>query len=84
MVSDERMKNLEMFVQNWRDVLNAATAEFNKLIEFRRWSATIKDSVGTDILDARIMAQDDAIKQYQRALTHSESVLGRARAGQDV
>jgi len=45
---------------------------------------SIEDGSGVNLLQKLIQEADSAALQYQRILTHMESLLGRAQAGEDV
>jgi hypothetical protein len=84
MVTAERMKDLELYVKRWKEARDRAQAQFDALMKLKKWNVSIRDSSATDILNERVKAEDQAIKEYQRAVVFAESTLGRAQSGEDV
>jgi hypothetical protein len=84
MVSPDRIRDLKAFVAFWTQALVRAESQLHLLLDFQRSGATVTDEAANDILAARIAQEDIAVREYKKALTRSESLLGSAQYGEDV
>jgi hypothetical protein len=84
MVSNERLKQLENIVSIWRDCLANAMKQRDYLLNVKERGISITDGDDRDILPDRIRQEDIAVLEYEKGLTRSQSMLGRAQTGDDV
>ena len=84
MVTKERMKQLEAFVDFWREALKRSEEQRLSLLRVQEIGISILDDDGRDILPKRIEQEDLAMQAYHTGLIRAEALLGRAQSGQDV
>jgi hypothetical protein len=78
------MKDLEAFIDFWRDSLARSEEQRTRLFKAQNVGISIKDEDGRDILPDLIEREDVAVRAYHTGLIRAESLLGRAQSGQDV
>jgi hypothetical protein len=82
-VSAKRLADLEFVADLWQKGRERSEKEFAALVELRK-SARLTSSDDIEFLDARIEAADFAIHEYLRAHTYANSLVDRAKAGEEI
>lgn len=84
MVTPQRMKDLETFVQFWKEAKARAETQLDRLIDAKKIGIVIVDEQGNDILPQRIVQEGEAVSAFSDGLNRAEGLLNRAKQGWDV
>jgi len=83
MISPERLRDLEFIADLWLKGMKRAKKQFDELIRLRQ-SGHIHAPDDVEFLNRRIEAEDHAISEYLKAHTLANSLVDRAKSGEDI
>jgi hypothetical protein len=83
MTSNERLRELQFISDLWLKEKERAKKHFDELVKLRH-SAVAKSPYDIELLNRRIDAEDHAVSEYHKAHTFANSLVDRAKAGEDV
>lgn len=84
MVSPNRVRELEQYVEDWEKALESVTEIRSHLLRDREIGLTLTDDHGNDLLQDRINQADNAVKVHDVILIRMTARRDRARNGEDV
>lgn len=83
MASAQRIKDLQGFVEYWQEALVRKIQDRDELLTYKNKGLKMIDENNDDCLDAWILSEDRAVSECQKNLIRMESLLIRARNGED-
>lgn len=84
MASEERIKELDAYVREWKAALETVTRIRDRLLRDKKLGLTLLDENGNDVLPDRINEVDAAVRQHQEIVIRMNSLRDRAVFGEDV
>ncbi|WP_144408305.1 hypothetical protein [Sulfuricella sp. T08] len=84
MATENRIIYLKVYCDQWKDSLDRAEGQRDRLIELKNSGLSAFDDDGKELLPIMIEEADEAARLYKRILTKMESLRDRAISGGDV
>lgn len=84
MASEERIKQLEAYVRDWKAARDTVTGIRDRLLRDKKLGLTLLDENGNDVMPDRINEADAAVRQHDEIVARMTSLKDRAVSGEDV
>lgn len=84
MSTQQRVKDLEFYVEQWRIALAQSYQLRDTLLKIQSKGFELIDEAGHDMLPQRIRVVDEALLQHEKIHSRMQILLHQAQAGVDV